>query len=205
MRKLAVVAFTLLLAMIGFTGAAGAHPSNGGLIGTTFLDGAGTLTDDWGDNFAELGNSLCNGCPDSWNTDLVVVWQAILAAEGFLTPAQIDGQFGPITANATRSWQTRYNIGVDGLVGNQTWSAADNRLSSAGNLVLYRSSVTSGDVGFYRGNENIGIDDGAYELVDSFVSIGQYYTFGNTRVQFFSKTVTGPTASSAPAGRTADR
>lgn len=52
-----------------------AVPANSGAYGTTFVDGAGTLTDDFGDHFDELGHSLCNGCADS-NTDLVLMWQS---------------------------------------------------------------------------------------------------------------------------------
>jgi hypothetical protein len=196
MRKTAIVVLGLLLGMVGLTGVASAHPSNSGVFGTSFVDGGDAVTDDWGDNFAELGNSICNGCADSFNTDLVMMWQSILVAEGFLAANQVDGQFGPITAGATRSWQTRYSIGIDGQVGNQTWSRADEHLlwfSTLGSLLVYRSPVTGGEVGFFRGNENVAFDGGAYELVDLIAANGQFYTFANTRIQYFSKTTTGPT------------
>lgn len=207
MRKSIAIVLALCVGMLGLSGVATAYPSNGGLFGTTFIDGGDAATDDWGDNFSELGHSLCNGCADSFNTDLVMMWQSILVAEGFLTPNQIDGQFGPNTANATRSWQTRYKIGVDGRVGNQTWTTADNLLVWLTPwLLVYHSNITGGEVGFYRGNENVDYDGGAYELVDLITpGATQYWTFTNTRIQYFSKTTAGPTRVSLTLGQRAPR
>ncbi|MFJ9060120.1 hypothetical protein [Streptomyces sp. NPDC102409] len=39
-----------------------AHAANSGAYGTTFEDGDAAATDDFGDHFGELGNSLCRGC-----------------------------------------------------------------------------------------------------------------------------------------------
>src|SRR5258708_34210974 len=36
-------------------------------------------------------------------------------------PGPIDGNFGPRTESAVRAYQTQQNIGVDGIVGDQTW------------------------------------------------------------------------------------
>jgi peptidoglycan hydrolase-like protein with peptidoglycan-binding domain len=93
--------------VVGLAGTAAANPGNSGVDSPRLVDGFGAVTDDWGDHFSELGNSLCNGCADSFN---------------------IDGQFGPITANATWRWQERYQIGRDGQVGIQTWTRADDLL-----------------------------------------------------------------------------
>lgn len=182
---------TAAAALIAFTGTAGAHPGNSGVSGTSFVDGSGALSDDWGDHFGELGNSLCYGCADSFNTDLVSMWQAVLVAEGFLGVSGIDGQFGPKTRDATRAFQTRYNIGVDGKVGNQTWSLTDNFLYwQSPDLVIYLG-YNGGEVAFFRGNENVAYDSGAYQMVYALAPGGPYRFFNTgTRIQFYSKTIT---------------
>lgn len=43
-------------------------------------------------------------------------------AYGF-TKVGVDGQFGPVTNSAVRSFQARFKIGVDGIVGPATWNA----------------------------------------------------------------------------------
>ncbi|WP_143229689.1 peptidoglycan-binding domain-containing protein [Actinophytocola xanthii] len=192
------VLLVVLATFVATTGNSSAHPSNGGVTGSSFVDGAGALTDDFGDHRGELGNSLCNGCADSFNTDLVVLWQAILVSEGFLGYNDLDGQFGPRTAAATRSWQGLYigGSGVDGEVGNQTWSRADDFLvwgspvNYLDNFVVYLGN-NGGHVGFYRGNENLYHDSGAYELV--FVqapNAGTTWVASGSRIQFYSLTVT---------------
>ena len=197
MRRLLTILCAVLVGVLGFSGTGAADPSNSGVSSASVVDGFDALTDDWGDHFSEIGNSLCNGCADSFNTDTVMMWQAILASEGFLRVSQIDGQFGPITANATRQWQTRYQIGVDGRVGNQTWTMADEWLRQVqvgGQTYVRYDAVGSGYVSFFRGNENAGgLDGGAYELVDVLGPDGTYGWFsGGVRIHHFSKTVTGP-------------
>ena len=49
----------------------------------------------------------------------VRIWQIIVGAEP-------DGNFGPLTEEATTSFQKRYSIDVDGVVGPQSWSTGFN-------------------------------------------------------------------------------
>ncbi|WP_406224199.1 peptidoglycan-binding protein [Streptomyces canus] len=172
-----------------------AIPANSGVYGTTFVDGDGTLTDDFGDHYAELGHSLCNGCADS-NTDIVRMWQAILASEGLIGLSGIDGQFGPATAAATKQWQSRYGLTADGWVGNDTWRAADKRLKWTGlegqETATY-DATGDGSISFERGNSysytDYG-DGGAYRITGvSRGSDGRWFG-GGTRIQFHSRTVT---------------
>ncbi len=51
-------------------------------------------------------------------------WQTILASQGF-DPNGIDGVFGNGTARATREFQRAHGLTPDGIVGRNTWSAAD--------------------------------------------------------------------------------
>ena len=58
--------------------------------------------------------------------DDVRTWQNILVRDADVshyaeTP---DGDFGPLTESATKSWQTAHGLTSDGVVGPQTWSAA---------------------------------------------------------------------------------
>src|SRR5262245_29106009 len=50
-------------------------------------------------------------------------WQHFLLGEGLLTSA-VDGVFGPVTEAATKAFQKRKKIAVDGQVGPQTLAAA---------------------------------------------------------------------------------
>jgi murein L,D-transpeptidase YcbB/YkuD len=54
-------------------------------------------------------------------------------------PGPIDGSFGPRTESAVRAYQTQQDIGVDGIVGDQTWwtraGAAGATLASIAGLV----------------------------------------------------------------------
>jgi hypothetical protein len=65
--------------------------------------------------------------------DLVSFWQSILWADGKLaSTASIDGHTGPQTHNATRAWQGSEQIGVDGVVGPQSWGRAQVRAQACG-------------------------------------------------------------------------
>ncbi|HEY9409571.1 MAG TPA: peptidoglycan-binding domain-containing protein [Jiangellaceae bacterium] len=170
---------------------------NAGVYGTSFVDGADAVTDDFGDHRAELGNSLCYGCADSQNTDLVIMWQSILYAEGYISPWDIDGQFGPKTRDATKNWQRKYGLVADGIVGNATWSVADNKLDAQWETseILYAARDATGRVrgwvAFYRGADSN--DDGAYDLRSASVNTGSwttvYFASSNDRINFFRKTI----------------
>ncbi|NYV73846.1 peptidoglycan-binding protein [Streptomyces sp. UH6] len=161
---------------------------NSGAYSTSFVDGAGALTDDFGEQAGELGNSLCYGCGNSSGTDIVVLWQSILASEEFLTLGQIDGDFGPATRDATKAWQTRYGLSADGMVGDATWSKADDRLSwLSSSRVTYTAEYGSGAVVLHRGDPNRSQDDGAYELVQVYRHSG-VKSVGGSRIEFNSMT-----------------
>ncbi|MET7622475.1 peptidoglycan-binding domain-containing protein [Streptomyces sp. NPDC005408] len=192
MRRIVLGALAAAASMFLLAGTANAVPGNSGVYGTTFVDGAGALTDDFGDHYSELGHSLCNGCADTRNTDLVLMWQSILVAEGLLPASGIDGSFGPNTASATVNWQKRYGIPADGRVGNQTWSRADDRLvwQFTGDYyeVYYRASGAGG-VYFIRGDEN-SQDDGAYQLTAvQLPNLSYNFFHGGPRIQYYQRTV----------------
>ena len=58
-------------------------------------------------------------------------WQDFLRSNGF--SVSVDGIFGDETETATKEWQTRNGLGVDGIVGEQTWGKAG--YSNANNSV----------------------------------------------------------------------
>ncbi|GIH11042.1 hypothetical protein Rhe02_91090 [Rhizocola hellebori] len=178
-----LVAGSLILPVTMASGTAHAGSTDGlsGLYGSTFVDGAGVLTDDWGDHFSELGNALCNGCGDSMNSDLVVMWQGLLYTEGFLTDEGVDGDFGPNTANATKAWQTRYGLTADGRVGASTWARADDKLYWVHGTrtwwIEYYSTATGRTMVFHRGDYDVQ-DGGAYSLYSvEFPSGGEWAFF----------------------------
>ncbi|MFI6939375.1 peptidoglycan-binding protein [Streptomyces sp. NPDC050418] len=100
------------------------------------IDGHGSPTDDWRDE----GNLSRHSYAHSNATRL---WQTILWADGAkykgsdgrwhaFTRWDIDGRFGPRTHSATKYWQDREGIRVDGVVGRQTFGLADNFLDRTG-------------------------------------------------------------------------
>ncbi|WP_164540545.1 peptidoglycan-binding domain-containing protein [Streptomyces abyssomicinicus] len=193
MRK--ILAVTTVTAMLtGLATALAVNPAhaavhkNSGAYSASFVDGAGALTDDFGEQAGELGNSLCYGCGNSSGTDIVVLWQSILAAEDLLTLGQIDGDFGPATRDATKAWQTRYKLAADGMVGDATWSKADDRLRwLSSSRVSYAGSYESGAVVLHRGDPNLSQDDGAYMLVEVYRYSG-VKSVGGSRIEFNSMT-----------------
>ncbi|MBE1877707.1 peptidoglycan-binding domain-containing protein [Myceligenerans pegani] len=187
--RLAAVAVGALVATLGMAGTASATEADEGAYSTSFWDGGSGLTDDFGDHYDEIGNSLCNGCADSWDTGSVRAWQAILYAEGYITQADIDGKFGPGTASATWEYQDDNGLGRDGKVGPQTWGFADDRLrwNSSRTTVIYSSASRAGAVYFERGNSDHGNPGGggAYRLKSTcitFTSTPHCKSFGSPRI-----------------------
>jgi Putative peptidoglycan binding domain len=119
----------IALALVTTAGLATPAEAN---VSQGFLAGAGVVTDDFGDEGTLSTSSHANSYATGY-------WQAILWADGALESngttfdeADIDCQFGPNTAAATRNWQSTHGVGVDGVVGPQTFGRADNNLSLAG-------------------------------------------------------------------------
>jgi len=57
-----------------------------------------------------------------------------------VNPGAIDGDFGPMTAAAVRAYQSDRGIGVDGIVGDQTWWVP---AGAAGATLATLSSLTT--------------------------------------------------------------
>lgn len=83
-------------------------------------------------------------------------------------------------------------------MGNQTWSKADNGLylftGLGGRQFVIYNGDGSGEVTFYRGNENIANDGGAYQLhTITTPQDGRVYAFtGGPRIRFNALTVGEP-------------
>ncbi len=56
--------------------------------------------------------------------DDVKAWQAFLIKQGFLPDGEADGTFGPKTDAATRAFQAKFGLEMDGRVGQQTQAQA---------------------------------------------------------------------------------
>jgi hypothetical protein len=104
--------FPLVIAVVlGAAGPAAAAARN-------YVDGADTLTDDWGNEPLIARGNFSNE---------VALWQAVLLADGELSSvADIDCDFGPRTHEATKRWQRKNGLRDDGVVGVNTWSKADD-------------------------------------------------------------------------------
>jgi len=82
----------------------------------------------------------CGTCVNSGN--VVITWQMILWADGLAnecdstsnTKTGFDGQFGPLTASATKTWQSRHGLTADGIVGPNTWSKARGHFTAEGEI-----------------------------------------------------------------------
>ncbi|MFI6965101.1 peptidoglycan-binding protein [Streptomyces sp. NPDC050255] len=103
------------------------------------VSGAGSYYDDFGDE-----GTLSTSSYSSSNA--TCLWQIILLAEGAketdgtaFDMSDIDGHFGPNTREATKSLQKTWGLGVDGMVGPQTFGAADTQ---------WNASTRSGELEF---------------------------------------------------------
>lgn len=123
-----------LLALLLSLGAMPASASvSSGVVG-----GENGITDDLGDEgpLSESSHSFSGA---------TYLWQWILYADGAnesngtnFDQSDIDGDFGPNTDTATRSWQRSHGLDDDGIVGNHTFGNADGRLQVldvAGDLI----------------------------------------------------------------------
>ena len=61
------------------------------------------------------------------------------------SPGPIDSIFGPITETAVRAFQKATGLVVDGIVGNNTWSAIDSALMPTAYFGTLIYTVVSGD------------------------------------------------------------
>lgn len=135
--RLRLIQFSLAAALTFLGIIATPIPANAAVA---YVDGAGAVTDDWGNNpeICASSSKCSNWSLYSWNNNLVVLWQTVLFSDGFLPASGIDGQFGSQTASATEAWQRwRGGLSVDGEVGFNTWSKADNYLVDTGDYEVY--------------------------------------------------------------------
>jgi peptidoglycan hydrolase-like protein with peptidoglycan-binding domain len=89
-----------------------------------------------------------------WRSNYAALWQMILWADGFLTPAQVDCRFGPQTEAATRAWQARLGVPQTGRFDDASQTAAGRWLRSAGDAAgeyyYYLGSAEDGAGQFRR-------------------------------------------------------
>lgn len=89
----------------------------------------------------------------------------------------IDGDFGDKTLAAVKKFQSDYSLDVDGVVGNQTWTALDNAVA-AKSSVPYVVRVTTDALNIRKGSgTNYAIvgcirDRGAYTIVEEKAGTG---------------------------------
>lgn len=70
---------------------------------------------------------LTGSCTNGWKSG-GYVWsvQSILYAEGLLSVSQVDGLWGPVTASAAKTWQSRHGLTADGCFGYNSWNKAQH-------------------------------------------------------------------------------
>lgn len=121
-RAITLASVAVVVATIGLAAPAQAS------IGEGMVKGSDVPTDDWGDEgMISRYSRAYSGATG--------MWQAVLWADGAIEQdgttfdaGDIDCEFGPNTQAATRNWQSRNGVGVDGEVGPQTFGKADNKL-----------------------------------------------------------------------------
>lgn len=188
LTKLTATTVGLALGVVGAVSTAGVAAADPTIqTSTSFVDGLDQVTDDFNDHARELGAPLSDHGPNSWGTDIVVLWQAILAADGYLTYEGVDGYFGPDTAEATAAWQADRGIDADkaGTVGHTTWAYADNSLIADDGTVDYRTDGL-GVVVFERAPG----PDGHYTLVSTADADGYgWINRGGDHIHLFKMTL----------------
>ena len=123
-KRIAVIVGAALTVTLLLTGSpAHATTAEGWFAGT------GVITDDWGDEglLSTSHNRVSHATK---------LWQLVLVADGAIEQdgttydlSDVDCDFGPNTAYATRRWQSAHGVGSDGIVGPQTLGRADNKLA----------------------------------------------------------------------------
>ena len=88
-----------------------------------------------GQNYYNVGFAYTGPLREGDRGGAVRVLQYMLAIlaqfDNSLTPVQIDGDFGPTTAQAVREFQRVNGLAVDGVVGERTWRAIYRAFASA--------------------------------------------------------------------------
>jgi Putative peptidoglycan binding domain len=94
------------------------------------------------------------GSGDVQTGNVVMAWQIILWADGRANECDatnpkktgFDGEWGPLTESATKTWQRQHNLTADGVVGPNTWGKVRGKLVNDG-------LVSGGVTGFsYHGS-----------------------------------------------------
>ncbi|MEU0675828.1 peptidoglycan-binding domain-containing protein [Streptomyces sp. NPDC006172] len=105
----------LTAAVLGLSASPAA--ASGTYSGRAYVYGGGAFAGDWSDEgIVSTGTNR--------QSNATCLWQKILWADGKLAASGIDGDFGTGTYNATREWQSTWNLQVDGSAGRNTWTEA---------------------------------------------------------------------------------
>ncbi len=144
LRKAAVLVAGAGLAVSLGSAAAQPAQASGSYTGRAYVAGVGSMYNDWTDEGVvnvrvhRYSNATC-------------LWQAILWANGYLSLRGIDGVFGDRTDAATRAFQRRKGLVVDGSAGRRTWTAAVR----GGRLKTFSGSLDGDKAGWYHGTRGV--------------------------------------------------